>query len=305
MYKIKIVGILIFTLSLFLVFLSKYIATENKMNMRVLTTINEQKSSIQEISKSILYLYKNRGSKSKQLDRNIKTFLDNMEKKEEPLYQNSNISKLWNNFYKTVQKFKEQQKVITAYSSILTQKLVNDIYHKNIKLINALNIFMDTQQSDYQESMEQYKNIQYALFLILLLLLTYLFTRIREIISFIQKFSITSKAIIQSASIKGLEPIEVQKSDEAVKEATQNFNHFVQKINKSIVYANRSIEHTTDALEELEENIEDFISLLSQMQEKQGDNLSQKEDAVIDSLEIVMQLTQRLKNLHKDLDNLT
>jgi hypothetical protein len=41
------------------------------------------------------------------------------------------------------------------------------------------------------------------------------------------------------------------------------------------------------------------------MQEEESSALYQKEDAVIDSLEILMTLTNQLKNLHQELNKLT
>ena len=305
MNKIKIVGVLIFVLSIILVLLFNIISKENRVNTASLSMINEQKSYTQEISKSVLYLSKNKRSSTEQLDRNIKKFLANMEHEKVDSPQHNDLILLWKEFYADVEQFREKQKVTTAYSSIIIDTLVNDIYMKNQKLIVAFNTFIESKQKQYDEKMEGYKNVEYVFFFIVALLLMYLFTQIREIIAFIQKFSSTSKSIIQKSTIQDLQPMQVRQNDEVLKEATQNFNHLVEKIDLSIVFAQESIEHTTVALEEVEQKIEDLMTLISQMQEGKNDALYQKEDAVIDSLETLMNLTKQLKNLEQDLNKLT
>lgn len=305
MHKIKVAGVFIFVLSLVLALLFATISKLNKINTASLSIINEQKSTTQEISKTVLYISKNRGSSNEQLNAYIENFLVNMTHEKETSPQHEVLLGLWNEFYVLVEKFKKQQEVTTAYSSMSMDTLVNDIYMKNQKLIVAFNTFIDNKQNKYDEKVESYKKIQYVLFLVLVLLLIYLFTQVREVIAFIQKFSSTSKSIMQRATIKGLKPMKIRQNDEDLKEVTQNFNHLVEKIDLSIVYAKESIEHTTVALETVEQKIEDMMTLIAQMQEEESDVLYQKEDAVIDSLETLMSLTNKLKNLQQELNKLT
>ena len=305
MNKIKMIGVLIFVLSLALALLFNHISTQNRLHTDSLSMINEQKSYTQEISKAVFFLSKNRGSSREHFDNYVDKFVANMTHEKEETSQHAVLVELWEEFHLLVQKFRKQQEITTAYASITMDKLVNDIYRKNQKLIIAFNIFLESKHTQYEEKMESYKNTEYILYFVMILLLIYLFTQVHEIIAFIQKFSSTSKSIIQKASIEGLEPMKIRQSDENLREATQNFNHLVEKIDKSIAYSQESITHTTMALEEVEQNIEDFITLLSEMQDGAKDTLSQKEDAVIDSLETLMNLTDRLKYLNEDLDKLT
>ena len=304
MKKIKIVGGLIFLLSVISALLFSYISDRNKANIDSLSFINEQKSFTQEISKSILYLHRNRGGSSKQLDKNIEKFLENKSHEQKSLNQNDNIDKLWDEFYLSVQKFKKEQEISTAYSTIVTDKILSDIYDKNLKLVLEFDKHINLRKKEHCDTISIYKNLQYLLFFILILLLIYLFTQVREVIAFIQEFTKTSKTIIQSSSIQGLEPIEERDSDEELQEASKNFNYLVDKINSSIEYSAKSIEHTTVAIEVVEQNIEDFITLLSEMQNDESGDLSQKEDAVIDSLDTLMSLTDKLKHLKSDLEKL-
>jgi len=305
MHKIKVVGIVIFVLTLVLVFIFNTISKQNRVNRDSISIINQQKSYTQEISKAVLYLSKNRGISSEQLDANIEKFLKNMKHKKVDSVEHDNLLLLWKEFYADVEQFKEKQKVTTAYSSILIDTLVNDIYMKNQKLIVAFNTYIQSKQKQFDEMMKEYKNIEYILYFMMILLLIYLFTQVREIIAFIQKFTNASTSIIQKSTIKDLKLMPVHQNDEALKKATQNFNHLVEQINLSIIYAQESIEHTTVALEKVEIKIEDMMILISQMQDKESSTLYQKEDAVIDSLETLMSLANQLKNLQQELNKLT
>ena len=303
MNKIKVVGGLFFIFLITLAILSNYIAIGNRENSDTLSFIQEQKSFTQEISKSIFYIYRNGENSSKSLDKSIQKYLKNAKINESEFSKNRVIVTLWNLFYADVQNFRTQQKISTGYNSIITAKLVNRIYHNNVLLINEFNKIIKVKQTSYHQNIDGYKEIQSLLFFILIGLLIYLFTQVQESISFIQKFSKTSRNIIDSSTIQGLEPLE-EIGQEELKEATENYNHLVENINSSINYSIQSMEKTTKSLEGVAQNIEDFMELLSTMQDDKSDELFEKEDAVIDSLESLMCLRKKLKNLQGDLDKL-
>ena len=303
MHKIKIIGGFILLLSIVLVFLSSFIGTENRVNSNALNFINKQKDFTQEISKSIFYIYRNGENNYKALDKTIKKYIENAKVNESEFTQNKVTLTLWNIFYADVQKFRMQQKVSTGYNSVITAKLVNRIYHNNVLLVNEFDKLTEVKQAEYDDNMNAYKQIQYGLFVVLILLIIYLFTQVRQIITFIQKFSKTSKNIIEKSTIQGLEPMkEIEQAE--LKEATKNYNHLVEKINSSINYSTKSIEQTTKSLKEVTKNIEDFMELLSTMQNGESDELFEKEDAVIDSLETLINLKNKLGDLKGDLDKL-
>jgi methyl-accepting chemotaxis protein len=303
MNRIKVVGGLVFALLIILAILSISIVKQNRENSNSLSFIHEQKAFTQEISKSIFYIYKNGDNSPETLDKTIKKYIENVKINESEFSQNEIIATLWNIFYADVQKFRNQQKISTGYNSVITAKLVNRIYHNNVLLVNEFDKFIEMKQVEYHENMEGYKKLQYLLFFTLIGLFIYLFTKIRVIIGFIQKFSKTSKNIIENSTIQGLKPMEEIEQEE-LKEATKNYNHLVEKINSSINYSSQSMGQTTESLEKVAENIEDFMELLSTMQEDESEALFEKEDAVIDSLEGLMRLRKKLKHLQRDLDSL-
>jgi methyl-accepting chemotaxis protein len=301
MKKIKVVGMMVFLLAFFLALLSTHISKENEYHLNDLRCLNEQKSLTQEISKSIFYYYRNHQDISEKLDKTIAIFVS---KNNINLLNEPQTLKRWNQFYADVNQFRKVTKVKTGYNSIITEKLVNRIYHNNVMLVNELNFVIESKESSLTQHIKRYKELQYFLFLILIVLLMYLFTQIRVIIKFIYKFSQASNKIIKNSTIEGIEPIILEKSDKDLKEVSQNYNHLIKKINDSIFYSIQSMEQSGQSLEEVAKNIEDFMELLSLMYNEDTNLLFKKEDVVIESLETIMTLRQKLKDLEKDLNRL-
>ena len=315
MTKIKIIGVLIFTLSIILTVLSGYISNQNKINDDLLNEINIQKEFTQEISKTIFYIYKDHSTSHKELDDYIKKFASHMNNKnknynesfnKEIIKQNKKIVKLWNEFYLYVQNFRNQSNVTSTYSNIVLEKTVNNIYNKNLILIHELDNLIKIHKSYLDTKINIYKETQYILFFLLVMLLIYLFTQVKIIISFIQKFLNTSKKIITTASIKDLEHIKIDNTSVDIQEATNNFNQLISNINTSIESSSASIEFSCKSLELVENNIENLLEFLSIMEENNSINkdLTKREDVLIQSLEELTTAAQNLKNLKIDLDNL-
>jgi methyl-accepting chemotaxis protein len=161
-------------------------------------------------------------------------------------------------------------------------------------------------QSCFEKKLKIKKIIQYLLYTALLIILIYFFTQLKTITSFMQKFLTTSKKIITNSSIKELKPIEVDKNTKEIIEATNNFNFLVQKIDNSIKYSTKSIQHSYKAIELVEKNIEELLELFYEMQEDKNfdKNLTKKEDVLIQSLEELTTSAKKLKELKSDFDNL-
>ncbi|MDD2906407.1 MAG: hypothetical protein PHH41_04115 [Sulfurimonas sp.] len=308
MTKIKVLGVLIFSLSVILTFLSMHIAHENTHNNNTLSAINKQKALTQEISKNIFYIYNNKDAATEQLEDSIALFLASLNQQTAsdfmPKEENS-ILFLSNTFYKYIQDFQEQNRVTSSYSHIILEKTIKDIYNTNMQLIVAFEGLIKMHQDDFDDKQETQKKIQYILFFLLLVLLMYLFSQLKNVILFMQKFLDTSKRIIANATIKELKPIQFANNNDSI-EASTNFNYLVYKMNDSVEYASLSVENAYQSLEIVEKNIEDLLELLCIMQEDETLNkeLTKKEDAVILSLEELTHSAATLKNLKKDLDDL-
>ena len=223
MSKLKIAGIMIFLLCLGLAIISKNIIDHTGLNNTLLETINKQKAFTQEISKNIFYIYKNKSCSTKQLDKSIKSFLENMAKRDNTLEQVSSpliknqsdkIVILWNMFYLDVQKFRDQTKITTPYSSIVLEKTVHDIYSENLKLIVEFDKLISLHSSSFHEEHHIHKLIQYGLFFLLLVVLSYFLFYISR--------------------------------------ATNNFNNLMKKIDNSIKSIDQIETNVEDILEDIE-----------------------------------------------------
>jgi len=304
MNKIKIVGISVLVLSLMLALLSMTIANKNRDHISNLSFLTEQKSLVQEISKSIFYTYRNEERDVKSLDATLNRYLTNVSVEPDELRDSSIIKSLWSDFYADVIKFRNQQSVESTYNSVITAKLVNSVYHKNVMLLNAFNVLIDKNRANAHEDIELYKKLQYLLFILLILLLLYLFTQLRLVLKFIQKFSLVSKRVMKNATIQGVESIHLETRSRELTEVKNNYNEMVKKMNLSILESSNAMTHSIESLEVVAENIENFMELLHTMQESESDELFEKEDVVIDSLDGLMCLRKKLKNLQSDLNNL-
>jgi len=315
MTKIKIVGALIFLLSLLLLLLFNYLNTQNKNHINLIKTINEQKAFTQEISKNIFYISKHRESSTKQLDSSIKSFLQNMEKRDINLQgvhsakvkqQIAKIIPLWNEFYILVQQFKDQKKVTTSYSNILLEKTVIAIYNKNLTLVVEFNKLLNISKEYTSSKLSLYKNIQYSLFSLLVLLLLYLFFQLQSVLDFINQFRKTSQNIIDKASLQELEPITLEASTDDISQASENFNQLVENINESVKHSTQSLNHSYKSLENVEKKVEDLMELIYTMQEDESidDEFTKKEDTLIQALEELTSSSKNLKNLEQALQNL-
>lgn len=302
---IKIVGALIFMLSITLAILFNYTSKKSLAHNNFIDTVNEQKNFTQEISKNIFYIYKNQNASTDSLDLSIKNFLNETKNKEQKFQNSKKIVKLWNDFYLNVQHFRDKIKNRSIFSTILLEESVKNIYNINLELIVEFNNIIETKQRDFNKKQNKYKLLQYMLFFILVSLLIYIFTQLKTIIIFMQKFLSTSKAIISNSSIKELKPIEIENKNPEISQARNNFNLLVEKINNSIEYSSSSINHSCESLKDVEQHIEDLVELIYTMNENARDKeLRKKEDAIIQSLEELSSTTIKLKNLKNDLNNL-
>jgi len=315
MTKIKLFGALIFIVSLILAYTSKYISTQNELNVRLLKTINEQKAFTQEISKNIFYIYNNKESSTAELNRSIKRFVDNMNNRDnildEPFSKDiqkeiEKITKEWNDFYLLVQQFRDVSKVQkNAYTNILLEKLVRDIYTANLRLVSEFNKLIEMHKQYFDNFIYISKLVQIVLFVILIILLIYFFTQLKDIIQFIQKFLHTSKKIVQHSTVKEVTPIETNSTLQEISKAADNFNYLVQKIDKSIDNSSEAIVNAIESLEVIESNIENLLDFISAVDSKNSydKELIKKEDILIEALDELTTSLQKLENLKNNLQN--
>jgi len=305
MKQIKILGILIFTFSITLAFIFNYTSNKNKLHNTMIEILKEQKEFTQDISKNIFYIYKSTNKSTRYLDDSIKKYLKNITNKEMQLYKNEIIIKLLNTFYLHVQHFRDKIKIRSPYTNILLEKEVNDIYNTNLNLIIEFNKLIKNKQKHFEKTQNIFIKLQYLLFTALVLLLLYLFTKLKSLVTFVQEFLFKSKKIIKNSSIKELKPLVIDDKNTDTLNAENNFNLLISKINNGIDNSTKSIEYSHKSLEILELQVEELLNFIYDMNStKQDTQLRKKEDAIIQSLEELCATKLRLKNLKDDLDNL-
>jgi len=315
MNKIKILGIMIFLLLLLLVVIVNYIDKQNKQKSNILTLINQQKDYTQEISKNIFYIYRNPNHPSIQLDKAVENFTNNLNKKDRILMniksekikrQSQKIFEFWKQYHSEVILFKNQIKVIMPYTNILLEETITRIYISNMSLTAEFDSLIKLHKDYFNESLREYKIIQYILFILISSLLMYLFLQVKPLLSFIQKFMSSANNIIQKNTISELEPINIKVHNKDIQNVANNFNSLVQNINSSIEQGYTAIDYTSNSLENIENNIEVFLILLNEMNDKKkiDIDMAKKEDAVIQSLEELMNIASKLKDLQSKLKDL-
>jgi len=315
MTKIKLLAALIFILSLLLAYYSKYTSSQNELHIKTLKRIHEQKAFTQEISKNIFYIYNSGNSSTKDLDKSIKIFVNNMNQREEILdnifssdiqKQREKIVKEWNAFYLLVQKFRDLNRVNSnAYTNIALEEIVKQIYEANARLIVEFNRLIKMYKEKFEYFIYFSKIVQITLFISLIVLLIYFFTQLKDIITFIQNFLSTSKKVASKESIKGIQTIETNSSVNAVTEAADNFNALVNKINISIDYSSESIANASESLETIEKNIEELLDFMSSVDTKNSydKEMIKKEDILIEALDELSASLQKLQKLKNNLNN--
>jgi len=313
MTKIKIIAVLILIFLVTLALFSKYISSQTSANLNLLKTINEQKAFTQEISKNIFYIYKNKNASTKQLDESIALFINNMSDKDEAFStieaeeikkEAEHIILLWNDFYFLVQNFRDKNKIGNPYTSIILEKIVNNIYKKNLILVIEFNKIIKMHKKYFDTLKEKNKLIQISLFIILLVLILYLFTQLKDLILFIQMFLQTSKNIIQKSTVEGVKPIDLKLKLDVVSEASNDFNFLIEKINQSIDISIQSMQNSINSLEQIEKKIDDLLELIATMDNDIGFNkeLIKKENIMIEALEELSNTSDKLQILKKSLE---
>ncbi len=313
MTKIKLLSVLIFVLALTLAYFSKYVSMENERYTKQLKVINEQKAFTQEISKNIFYMYNNEEHSTKLLDGAIRSFVKNMEQREDILdeifsadiqKQRQAIVKEWNHFYLLVQKFRDLNKINSnAYTNIALKELVTEIYDANVHLIEAFDTLIDFYKEEFERFNYLSKVVHIALYIVLLLLLLYFFTQLKYIMAFIQRFLQRSKNIVTQKSVKGIKPIEKVSHNQEIDVAVENFNTLVEKIDISIDDSSLAIERASDSLEEIEKQIEELLDFMSSVDSDRlyDKEMIKKEDILIEALD---ELTTSIQKLHKLKENI-
>ena len=290
----------------------KYISAVDAANFRLLKTINEEKSYVQNISKQIFYLYKNRQRDLSSIEEHKARFLANLKHKEEILgsidskeihAQAEKIIAEWKRFLGYVNRFEKLIVLDNSYAKLTLPKLINEIYKSGMEIEREFDHIIDIHKRHFDTFKEVHKTIQTLLYIILFGLLIYLTTQIKDVISFVQTFLKTSNKIRKNASIKEIEPISYDGGLEDVSLATKDFNAVVANIYDSIGYSAKTIEQSVESFRQIESHIEVLLHLIETVEERNDidKELIKKESVFIEALEELENARQKLELLKENM----
>lgn len=317
--KIKLIGIFFIILMTSIIITTIYLNEKNKKDAQVINIAGKQRMLTQKISKNIFYIYHNNNQIYNELDNATIEFIYNLNSlkngnDELGIYkaptneiekQIAKVELLWNNFYLTINEFKN---IIDSKDNINEQKFKNtidSIYTMNTTLLNEVNILVSMYTSHMEEKSDYLKTIQYIFGLIILFLMMYSFNQLKTMEENVKRFFELSKKIVENPTNEPLEPIQIEAEKEIV-EATDTINCFIDKINSAMTYSANAVEQSKNASIKLEEITDEFDIIISELTNSAeiSVQLNKSEDIVIQTQEELISSTKKLQELKNELDKL-
>ncbi len=317
--KIKTIGILFFLLMLSILVTTIYLNQKNEKDALIINIAGKERMLTQKISKNVFYSYQTKSIAFSELDKAIEEFIygfNSLKNGNELIgiekvptikiaEQLSKVEILWNNFYKNVNNFKELSILKEKADMNLIKHSVDSIYNTNNHLLEEVDNLVSLYTVYSEKKTEYIKNFQYFAAVILLILIAYGFSQLREIEANAQEFLNYSKKIIDNPDNIHLEPIKIDAESEIV-EATDTLNCFINKVNSAMDYSAQAIEQSRNASSKLEEITDEFDKVLVELKGSAeiSKQLDKSEDMVIESTEELINSTKKLQNLKDELDKL-
>jgi hypothetical protein len=317
--KIKLIGIFFIILMTSIIITTIYLNEKNKKDAQVINIAGKQRMLTQKISKNIFYIYHNNNQIYNELDNATIEFIYNLNSlkngnDELGIYkaptneiekQIAKVELLWNNFYLTINEFKN---IIDSKDDINEEKFKNtidSIYIMNTTLLNEVNILVSMYTSHMEEKSDYLKTIQYIFGLIILFLMMYSFNQLKTMEENVKRFFELSKKIVENSTNEPLEPIQIEAEKEIV-EATDTINCFIDKINSAMIYSANAVEQSKNASIKLEEITDEFDIIISELTNSAeiSVQLNKSEDIVIQTQEELISSTKKLQELKNELDKL-
>lgn len=317
--KIKTIGIFFFLLMLSIIITTIYLNQKSEKDALIINIAGKERMLTQKISKNVFYSYQTHNFSFSELDKAVEEFIYNLNslKNGNDLIgitkvpttkiakQLAKVEILWNNFYKNVKSFKELSIEKNSSNDKLIKHSVDAIYNTNNHLLQEVDNLVSMYTVYAEKKTEYIKNFQYFAGIVLLILIAYGFSQLREIEANAQEFLNFSKKIIENPDNTHLEPIKIDAESEIV-EATDTLNCFINKVNSAMDYSAVAIEQSRNASSKLEEITDEFDKVLDELKDSTdiSKQLDKSEDMVIESTEELINSTKKLQKLKDELDKL-
>ena len=317
--KIKTLGALFIFLMAMVIFTTVYLNDKNKKDALIINIVGKERMLTQKISKNIFYLYYSKKTNFSELNSASEEFIQNLQslKNGNPLtgitaVPNDSIGQqlykveiLWKDFYNNVNEFKKLQLKSDEESLKLLNIVVETIYNTNNNLLNEVDNLVSMYTVYTEGKTVLIKNFQYVAALLIILLILYSFTQLKNIEENANKFLEFSKKIVNEEN-EQLQPIKIDANEKEILEVTDTFNCFINKINSAMNESAVAMEHSKNASSKLEEITDEFDKILDELENSNDINktINKSEDMIIQSTEDLMNSTRKLQELRKELDNL-
>ena len=317
--KIRFIGILFIVLMTSIIATTIYLNEKNKKDALLINIAGKQRMLTQNISKNIFYIYHNDNSSYSELDSSTIEFIYNLNSlkegnsligiskvpTDEIAKQLSKVEVLWNNFHKKIDDFKELVQKRDKSEESNLKNIVTSVYDTNTILLTEVDnlVSMYTTYSEQKSNYVEY--LQYIFALIILSLMIYSFSQLKNMEENAKRFFEESKRIMNSNVNEPLTPMKIVAEKEIV-DATDTINCFIEKINSAMVYSSNAIEQSKNASIKLEEITDEFDKIIDDLTNSAdiSKQLNKSEDIVIQSQENLMSSTKKLQELRNELDKL-
>jgi len=187
----------------------------------------------------------------------------------------------------------------------ILKNIVDTVYNTNTPLLNEVDRLV-SMYTNYTENKTDYlRYIQYLFGFIIILLMGYSFTQLKNMEDNAKKFLEFSKKVVENPNNEPLEPIQIEAENEIV-EATDTINCFIKKVNSAVDYSSQAIEQSKNASIKLEEITDEFDKVIDELTHSTdiSAQLDKSEDMVIQSQEDLINSTKKLQELKDELDSL-
>lgn len=317
--KIKSIGALFIFLMATVIFITVYLNNKNKKDALIINIAGKERMLTQKMSKSIFYLYHNKKTNFSELNSASEEFIQNLNSLKNgnkltgitPV-PNDNIGQqlykveiLWKDFFNNINEFKKLQLNDDIQSKKQLLIIVENIYNTNNILLNEVDNLV-TKYTLYAESKtDSIKNFQYVAALLIVLLIIYSFSQLKDIEDSANQFLEFSKKVARDEN-EQLQTIKIDAKEKEILEVTDTFNCFINKVNLAVSESAVAMEHSKNASAKLEEITDEFDKILDELENSKDINntLNKSEDMIIQSTEDLMNSTKKLQELKKELDTL-
>lgn len=314
--KIKILGALLVIATFIVIIVSLMLNQKNESDALIVNIAGKERMLSQKIAKNIFYIKTTQSGDFKELDKTVDEFIKGIKTlrdgnkalkiKQAPTQEIQSqidvILNLWQPYLENVNKFKKAFQTDDEY---LMKTAINYIAKNNNELLYEVDELVTLYTNHIEQKTEFIKIFQYVAFIILIMLVGFSITKLKQIESHAQEFIKKSQQLMHREFTKPIEPIEIEGEHE-IEEVACSMNHFINQVNDAMQYSQSAIEKSQQASKKLESLSDEFSEIIGNISadKKINTSLDKSEDIMIQSSEDLRKTTKKLQGLKQELDSL-